>query len=324
MNKRNYVLCVDLGGTKTYIAKGREHGEIEDIRRFTIDFSDQATVLRQLFESIDLYLRENCSGFHPARSIGIGLKGYADRSLGVWQSCTTIPKFSPVNITRMTYEKYGIPTVIDNDVRAATLAELYYGAGKHYKDFIYYNIGTGIAIGIVSDSKLIRGSTFYAGELGHLITEPDGDHYQDGNGVCLEEIASGAAILQQVKLGLAEYPKSGLWPIYESGTLTSRKVFTLAEQGDELAGKITRRVLKSIQISVVAITDILNPEAIIFGGGVVSDGFLLPKIKEYVYKYSLRPSAQALKDIRLSSLGADRVGILGADAIGWEDLLKIN
>ena len=82
------------------------------------------------------------------------------------------------------------------------------------------------------------------------------------------------------------------------------------------------RVLKSIQISVVTITDIFNPEAIIFGGGVVADGFLLPKIKEYVYKYSLVPSAQALKDIRLSGLGADRVGILGADAIGWEDLIK--
>lgn len=205
---------------------------------------------------------------------------------------------------------------------AATLAELYYAAGKQYKDFIYYNVGTGIAIGIVSDSKLIRGSTFYAGEIGHLITEPDGDLYQGGNGGCLEEIASGAAILEQVKQGLSEYPRSGLRPTYESGTLTSHTVFTMSEKGDELAGKITRRVLKSIQISVAAITDIFNPEAIIFGGGVVADGLLLPKIKEYAYKYSLIPSAQALKDIRLSSLGADRVGILGADAIGWEDLIK--
>jgi predicted NBD/HSP70 family sugar kinase len=320
---RDYVLCVDLGGTKTYIGRGKEDGEIEDIRRFTIDFSDQATVLRQLFESIDGYLWENCRELPSARAIGIGLKGYADRSQGVWKSCMTIPKFSPVNITRIAYEKYGIPTVIDNDVRAATLAELYYGAGKQYKDFIYYNVGTGIAIGIVSDSKLIRGSTFYAGELGHLITEPDGNLYQGGNGGYLEEIAAGAAILQQVKGGLADYPKSGLRPAYEGGTLTSHTVFTMAEQGDELAGKITRRVLRSIQISVVAITDLLNPEAIIFGGGVVADGLLLPKIKEYVYQYALRPSAQALRDIRLSSLGADRVGILGANAIGWEDLIKI-
>jgi glucokinase len=320
---RNYVLCVDLGGTKTYIAKGREDGGIEDIRRFTIDFSDQATVLRQLFESIDLYLQENCSECHPARSIGIGLKGYADRSQGIWKSCTTIPKFIPVNISEMAFEKYGIPTIIDNDVRAATLAELYFGAGKQFKDFIYYNIGTGIAIGIVSESKLIRGSTYFAGELGHLITETDNDLYQSGNGGCLEEIASGAAILQQVKSALDDYPKSGLVPIYEKGMLTSHTVFALAKQGDELAGKITRRVLRSIQMSVVVLTDILNPDAIIFGGGVVADGLLLPDIKDYVYKYSLKPSAKALKDVRLTSLGADLVGILGASAIGWEDLLII-
>jgi len=319
---QNYVLCVDLGGTKTFIAKGREDGEIEDIRRFTIDFSNQATVLRKLFESMDCYLRENCGECPPARSIGIGLKGYADRSQGIWKSCTTIPEFSPVNIAQMAFERYRIPTVIDNDVRAATLAELYFGAGKHYKDFIYYNIGTGIAIGIVSDSKLIRGSTYYAGEIGHLITEPDEDLYQGGNQRCLEEIASGAAILQQVKTGLDEFPNSGLAPFYEKGTLTSHTVFTLAKHGDELARKITRRVLRSIQFSVVVLTDIFNPDAIIFGGGVVADGLLLPDIKDYAYKHSLRPSAQALKDVRLSSLGADRVGILGANAIGWEDLLS--
>lgn len=319
---RNYVLCVDLGGTKTYIAKGREDGEVEDVRRFTMDFSDQATVLRQLFESIDMYFEQNCGGLPPARSIGIGLKGYADRSQGIWKSCTTIPKFSAVNLTKMAYEKYGIPTVIDNDVRAATLAELYYGAGKQYKDFIYYNIGTGIAIGIVSDAKLIRGSTFYAGEIGNMITEPGGGLDPDGHGGTLEEIASGAAILEQVKSGLAVYPQSGLKSIYENGALTSHTVFALAEQGDELAGRIRKRVLRSIQISVVALTDILNPDAIIFGGGVVADGLLLPGIKEYVYTYSLIPSARALKDIRLSTLGADRVGIQGANAIGWEELKK--
>ncbi len=319
---QDYVLCIDLGGTKTYIARGGKDGEIEDIRKFTIDFSDQATVIRQLFEAIDLYLWENCRGLQSAQSIGIGLKGYADRSQGIWKSCMAIPKFSPVSIAEIAYHKYGIPAVIDNDVRAATLAELYYGAGQQYKDFIYYNVGTGIAIGIISDSKLIRGSTFYAGEIGHLITEPDDDLYDGGDRGYLEEIASGAAILKHVKQGLADQPHSGLRPMYENGTLTSHTVFTMAEKGDVLAEQITRRVLKSLQISVVAITDIFNPEAIIFGGGVVADGLLLPKIKQYAYAHSLRPSAQALKEICLSGLGVDRVGILGADAIGWEDSIR--
>jgi predicted NBD/HSP70 family sugar kinase len=89
-----------------------------------------------------------------------------------------------------------------------------------------------------------------------------------------------------------------------------------------LAEQITKRVLKSLQISVAVLTDIFNPEAIIFGGGVVADGLLIAKIKEYAYENSLKPSARALKDIRLSELGADRVGVLGANAIGWEDTIK--
>jgi glucokinase len=315
----NYVLCVDLGGTKTYIARGGQDGQIEDVRRFAIDFSDHVIVMRQFFEAIDVYLRENCKELRAPLRLGIGIKGYADRRQGIWKSCIGIPNFSPVKLAEIVYEKFGVPAVVDNDVRAAALAELYYGAGKQYKDFIYYNIGTGIAIGIVSDSKLIRGSTYYAGEIGHLVTEPGGDLCPCGQHGCLEEVASGAAILGHVQRGLSEYPQSGLRKMYENGTLTSHTVFTLAEEGDTLAEMITKRVLRSIQISVVAITDILNPEAIIFGGGVVADGLLLPKIKEYAYKYSLKPSAQALKEICLSSLGADRVGILGANAVGWEN-----
>ena len=65
MNMREYVLCVDLGGTKTYIAKGREDGEIEDIRRFTIDFSNQATVLRQLFSLLTCIYWKIAAGIMP-------------------------------------------------------------------------------------------------------------------------------------------------------------------------------------------------------------------------------------------------------------------
>jgi glucokinase len=315
------VLCVDLGGTKTYIAKGRQDGELEEIRRFTIDFTDQATVVRQLFDFIDLYLLENCGNRSLIKAIGIGLKGYADRREGIWKSCLTIPNFTPINISELAINKFGIPTVIDNDVRAATLAELYFGAGKQYKDFIYYNIGTGIAVGIVSDSRLVRGSTYYAGEYCQLITEPDENLSEGGVGVYLEKTASGAAILRQVKYALNDYPNSQLAHFYDTGTLTSHTVFTLAERGDELAEKITKRVLNSIQRSVVVLTDLLNPDAIIFGGGVVADGLLIPYIKDYVYKHALKPSASALKDIRLTNLGADIVGILGANAIGWEESL---
>jgi len=314
-----YVLCVDQGGTKTNIARGDKNGEIQDIRRFIIDLSDHAIVVKQIFDAIDVYLRENCIRLGSPLRIGMGVKGYADREKGIWKRCITIPNFTPVNLGEMAYDKFGINAVIDNDVHAATLAELYYGAGKQYKNYIYYNIGTGIAIGIVSEGKLIRGSTNYSGEIGHMVTETEGDLCPCGHFGCLEGVASGAAIIEQVRRGLSEYPQSGMHNINSNGTLTSHTVFKMAEEGDVLAGLVTNRALRSIQLSVISILNIFNPEAIIFGGGVMADGLLLPKIKEYAYKYSLRPSAWALKEVCLSKLGANRVGILGAAAIGWED-----
>ncbi len=205
---QGYVLCVDLGGTKTNIARGDKNGKIEDIRRFTIDFSDHAIVVQQIFYAIEVYLRENCKRLSSPMRTGMGIKGYADREKGIWKRCLKIPNFYLVNLSEIAYDKFGINAAIDNDVHAATLAELYYGAGKQYKDFIYYNIGTGIAIGIVSEAKLLRGSTNYSGEIGHMVTEIAGNPCPCGHFGCLEEAASGAAIIEQVRRGLSEYPQS--------------------------------------------------------------------------------------------------------------------
>ncbi len=128
--------------------------------------------------------------------------------------------------------------------------------------------------------------------------------------------------MKQVKQKLPQFPHSLLNAPYIAGNLMSGEVFLLAQNGDELAEQITQRVLKSIQVSVVAILNLFNPQAIIFGGGVMTNGILLPDIKNYAYQYSLPPAAKALKEIGLSSLGPNVVGIMGASAVGWEDIKR--
>lgn len=320
--QNEYTLGVDLGGTKTNIAKGTADGDVLDIRRFVIDHTNHDRLVAQMLDAIGVYLSENCKNdTRPAR-IGMGIKGYVDHHEGAWKGCITIPDFQPIALADMVYTRYGIPTVIDNDVHAATLAELYYGAGRKYRDFIYYNIGTGISIGIVTDGRLLRGSTNYSGEIGHMVTESDGAPCPCGHFGCLEEVSSGAAIIAHARAGLQAHPDSLLRCPAEQGTLTSHTVFSLAEQGDALAAAIAERALKSICLSVIAILNIFNPEAILFGGGVMRDGWLLPKIRDYAYRYPLPPAARALKEVALSELGADSVGVMGAAAVGWESLFK--
>ena len=91
--------------------------------------------------------------------------------------------FIPAKLREELGETFYVTMGMDNDVHAATLAEKHYGIGQKYEDFIYYNIGTGLSIGIVADGRLLRGSTNYSGEIGHMVTESDGAFRLSGGSI---------------------------------------------------------------------------------------------------------------------------------------------
>lgn len=313
-----YVLGVDMGGTKTNIALCNAAGELSRLRRFEYEQNSHKQVIEEIIRSIQTYLDETAAGADIA-AIGLGLKGHVLNTTGVWDRCITIPGFQAVALGEIIQSRFGIPTFLDNDVHAATLAEKRYGIGKKYDDFIYYNIGTGLSIGIVSDGRLLRGASNYSGEMGHMTTESDGAPCPCGHFGCLEEASSGGAIIRQVKEGLSREPNSILREVPEK-RLTSVAVFDAAQRGDALAKRVTERALKSICLSVVAIINVFNPSAIVFGGGVMRDGYLLPAIRDYAWKYPLRPAAEAIREISISEIGPDIVGALGACCVAMEGI----
>ena len=312
-----FILGVDTGGTKTNLSIKTPQGELVDLRRYEYEQSDHALVVQEILGIIDSYLSS-----HPLKdriaAIGMGLKGHVLSREGIWNRCISIPNFKPVALGNIICEKYSLPTFLDNDVHAATLAEKHYGIGQKYEDFIYYNIGTGLSIGIVADGRLLRGSTNYSGEIGHMVTESDGESCPCGHFGCLEEVSSGAAIIKMAKQGMEKHPESLLASL--EGRLHSSAVFAAARKGDALAMEVSQRALKSICLSMVAIINIFNPSAIVFGGGVMSDTYLLPAIREYAWKYPLRPAAEALKEVCISRIGSDIVGTLGACCVAEEGL----
>lgn len=316
--RETYVLGVDMGGTKTNIALCNAAGELSRLRRFEYEQSSHKQVIKEIIHSIRVYLDETAAGADIA-AIGLGLKGHVLNTTGVWDRCITIPGFRAVALGEMIQSRFGIPTFLDNDVHAATLAEKRYGVGKKYDNFIYYNIGTGLSIGIVSDGKLLRGATNYSGEIGHMVTESDGAPCPCGHFGCLEEASSGGAIIRQAREGLAHDPDSILKDFPEK-LLTSAAVFDAARQGDALARKVSERALRSICLSMVAIINIFNPSAIVFGGGVMRDGYLLPAIRDYAWKYPLRPAAEAVQEIGISEIGPNIVGALGACCVAMEGI----
>jgi glucokinase len=225
---------------------------------------------------------------------------------------------TPVPLAAQILARHGLPAYLDNDVHAATTAELRFGAGRSASEFIYLNVGTGIAAGVVTHGRLVRGASNYAGEIGHLVVEPAGVPCMCGQRGCLEPTASGGGIVEQATARALADAASLLHVGALAGTLTAHDVFAAADAGDPAAGDIAGRAMRALGNTLVGLVNLLNPELVVVGGGVFGDGWLLPRLRDHVTTYALRNAVRALRGIIPSELSIDQVGLLGAASLAWE------
>lgn len=299
---------VDVGATKILVGAVTQTGEILASRRFKMQHDSQAATLKSIHDSLEGFLRD-WDGPRP-RAIGIGLVGQIDPQTGDWLEAMNLPIKSPVPLAQQVKDRCGLPVAMDNDVHAATLAELRWGSGTESQDFIYLNIGTGVSAGLVFGGELVRGSKNYAGELGHMVVQPDGPICPCGRRGCLEPIVSGGGLLARVKEELSNFSESTLtaW----GDTLTTHQIFTAADEGDPLASKLSNEAIEALSVALTNLVNLLNPEWIVYGGGTLSDGWLIDRVRGNVETQPLAMIRKSLKGIVPSRLNPDQVGLLGA------------
>ena len=304
------ILAIDLGGTHIRLACVSSEGQLSHWHKARIDYSSWDTALASLYATIDAYLANLPVSID---AIGFSAKGLVDSAAGIWLSCSSIPGLWEVPITQMLTQRYRVPAYVDNDVHAATLAERLFGAGRTYTDFVYYNIGTGIAAGIIAGGQLFRGAQNLAGELGLTLLCADSPLSPHGPYRDLEYYASGKGIISRAQARLAQHPDSALAQV---NPLTSTAVFELAQAGDPDAQAIAQGAVDAVCHSCLTLINLLNPQAIIFGGGVMTDGYLLPRVEAFCREYiAWRKSRLQLEAMTLSPLGSQEVGVLGGAAV---------
>ena len=302
------VIGVDVGATKILVGSMTQTGNILASRRFKMKHDSQAATLQSIHDALENFMQD-WDGLAP-RAIGIGLVGQIDPKTGTWLEAMNLPIKSPVPLAHQISDQYGIPVALDNDVHAATLAELRWGIGTESNDFIYLNIGTGVSAGLVFGGKLLRGTKNYAGELGHMVVQPDGELCPCGRSGCLEPIVSGGGMLARVQNELANYPDSTLHSFNDS--LTAHQIFMAADSGDPLAKKISTDAIQALSTALTNLVNLLNPEWIVYGGGVLSDNWLIEHVRGTVETKPLTMIRRSLKGIRPSQLNPEQVGLLGA------------
>lgn len=308
----DWVLGVDVGGTKILIGRVARDGTIEGERRYPSRRGTQQSATGAVMDAVRGY----CTVLSDVpRAVGLGLVGQVDPRAGIWVHSMGTPIREPFPICDLLCAELGLPCYADNDVHCATLAEMQFGIGQTERDFVYLNLGTGTAAGLVSDGRLIRGARNRAGELGHVSSALHPPiRCGCGRDNCVEWIASGGGMIRLAHSLMDQYPDSVLAALDRRGELYSQTIFASAEAGDPLACRVAGIVLDTTVSLMQDIINVMDPAAIAVGGGVLNGGWLLPRAVEQVSAW-LAPTCRDLAEkIAISSLDPQRVGLLGAAA----------
>lgn len=199
------------------------------------------------------------------------------------------------------------PVLLENDVNLGALGIKHFGLTKDAKDLLVVFVGTGIGAGFIFDGNLFRGANYAAGEIGHVNVIPNGPLCGCGKKGCFEAIASRSAItkglIKDIKLG----SKSKLSKIVESKKpIKSKALAEAVKANDKLVIKHLDNACKTIALVLSNVTNLLNLDLIILGGGLIEalDSFMLPRIREYFKLNALKDSSKGLKIIA-TKLGDD-------------------
>ncbi|MDQ0416710.1 glucokinase [Croceifilum oryzae] len=258
---------VDLGGTKIAAACVDESGHITNETRIDTRAHEGAESVYGRIKQVIM----RASGEEPIYGIGIAVPGLTDPQTGTILTLSNIPSLDGFPLAERLAKEFGVSVHIDNDANAATWGEYHFGSGKGADSLIFVTISTGIGGGIILNGQTIQGKQGFAGELGHMVVDPEGFVCGCGRKGCLEAVASGTAIAQWAK----EANPQALFFQYakeQDRDVRSEDVFQAWEAGDSIADEIVKNVIRYLGIGFANYIHIFNPERIVVGGGVSKAG----------------------------------------------------
>ena len=304
-------LGLDLGGTKLLIGEMDNRGNILRYKKYASGYFNQQAALQIIKSSLDDYIRT--VGWYDKRPVGmgVGLIGRVNPQEGVWLQIDP-SRTHPVALAKELTDSYGIPCFIDNDVKSATRAERVWGFGQISQNFVYLNVGTGIAVGIVINGRQIRGSHFNAGEVGHLRVGVNvGVKCPCGRIDCVEAIAAGIGLDNCARLLRDRYETNLHIPDKDERVQVS-DVFALSQKGDPLCTVLVDNAAEALANLIMNLVRVADPDTVVLGGGVVADGYLHGKILEKLQPITMR---FVTNGVVITKLNPGFIGLLGAGAV---------
>lgn len=318
----NYYLGIDFGGTEIKIGIIDENGSIVTKNKYITDTSRSgAEIVTHIADCAQELIGKSGIDQKNIRGVGIGSPGLLNPETGQLKIVTNVPQLNGINFAEGIGSHLGLPAFLDNDVNAMTLGEFFFGAGKGFKHVIGLTLGTGVGGGIILNGELHRGVSFTAGEIGHMSIDADGLYCPCGNYGCLERYIGKDGIVTRFTAFKNKGIETSIDKYLEDGKITPKAIAMAAADGDKLSIEVLAETGKILGIALATLTNVLNPEAFIIGGGIANAGdLILEPARHELIKRAYTIPAQAVKVVP-AALKND-AGIVGSASIAVAKLAK--
>jgi glucokinase len=312
------VIGVDLGGTKMMAGVVDSELRVHARAQRAVPNDAQESVLEAMVEVVEDV--RSASGV-DAFAVGVGIPCLIDRIRGMAVMAVNLP-MRELDVRAVMSERLGMPVFVDNDANVALLAEHRGGAAREARHAAMLTVGTGIGGALLIDGELYRGAVGAAGELGHMVVDEDGPPCQGNcpNHGCLESVASGTALAREALRVARATPDCELGRALAAGrTITGALVTELAHDGDPAARDVVALIGTRLGVGLANLVNMLCPEVLVVGGGVIAAGeLLLAPAREVVRTRALPPSRDVVTVVR-SHFGVES-GMLGAAVLAMDAL----
>lgn len=291
---------VDVGGTKCRGVLWSSGSILADVRRVTpVGDPEGPNGVIAAICAVVAELEEVADHDGQPLPVGVGMPGLVTRQ-GVVRASPHLHGVSDLPVGDLLRERLARMVWVDNDATCAAIAEWQVGAGRGVDDMVAVTLGTGIGGGIICHGTVVRGAHGFAGEIGHMVVDPNGPQCSCGQRGCWECFASGSALQARAD------------EVFGSGNVRSEDLATLVGESNPKAQKILREFAHWVALGLANITNIFDPAVIVIGGGVARTAplFLADLHRSFssmLYAQQLRPKPRivvAAWDERAGAVGA--------------------
>jgi len=302
------TIGIDIGGTKISAGVVDSSGNLIDSSKC----STPAEGGKELISSVVNLVKE-LNKKHEIKGIGISIAALISSDYGTIVGAPNIANLSKLNFANEIKEEFKLPIIIENDANSAMWAEFKFGSAKGLNPVMFFIIGTGVGGGLVIDGKLFKGANGIGAEFGHMCVVPNGLLCGCGAKGCIEQYASGGALIRYANEALLANPdKSEELLGFGEGKLSGTALTKAAKAGNELALAAFSKQADWLGLACASYSLIIDPQAIIIGGGVVDAGelFLAP-VRAAMRKYMPFAESHVPPKIIAAKFGND-AGLIGA------------